>query len=777
MSSSVDLARRVAELEAENRRLRQMLASEERSGPPALPSWEPTLLPPAPNEPRSAVTRHSSPAEKVAVFRTLFQGRDDVYASRWANDRTGKLGWSPAVHGGPANARKPDRQYLPLSDEVVANHLAGRIHAGLYPLRLDDCCRLLACDFDGPGWVLDGLAYLDAARSAGVPTALERSRSGAGGHVWVFFSGPVPANVARRIGVFLVREAMTVRAELDLTSYDRLFPAQDFLPRQGFGNLIAMPLQGECRRRDTTVFVDPATLEPFGDQWEFLSSIEQMSVQSAASMAESVGELAVGPLGSTYRRPTCARDDPPAPDPIKGSATATLSIDTVALPPALLSAMKHAASLPNPEFYEKERTRFWTGKTPRLIRCYRESLGALHLPRGLRAQVEAIAAEAGSRLAVTDHFPEVETTSFDLAVTLRPDQAAAVDTLAADDIGVLVAPPGAGKTVMACALIARYRVPTMVIVDRQPLVDQWGQRLTEHLALGRKQVGQIGGQRKASGVVDIAMAQSLARREDLDEITSKYGLVVVDECHHVPAVTFERAVRQIPVRRWVGLTATPYRRDRLESMMNMYCGPVRHRMAQGEAAQLLHRQVVIHQTPHLSIPGEHFQEILRGVVSDDRRTAAICNDIAAAAAEGRNSLIPTRWTEHLDTIVAQLAHHEVTPLILRGGMGKKARRAVLDALNDAGLRGAVLVATSGLIGEGFDCPGLDTVFLAFPIKFKGSIVQYVGRILRPAPGKTDVIVHDYVDVLSPVLARMYLQRAHGYAALGFHAPRWPSRRN
>ena len=230
------------------------------------PTWEPTLF----SEPAEAagrkVNRRSPPEEKVALFRALFRGRDDVYALRWENARTGRSGWSPAVKGGWVNARKPDREHLPLNDQVVSDHLGGVHHAGLYPLLDADSCRLLVCDFDGPGWALDALAYLDAARAAGVPAILERSRSGDGGHVWVFFADSVPASSARRVGVFLIREAMTVRAELDLSSYDRLFPAQDFLPRQGFANLIGLPLQGECRRRGTTVFLDPENLEPYRDQ-------------------------------------------------------------------------------------------------------------------------------------------------------------------------------------------------------------------------------------------------------------------------------------------------------------------------------------------------------------------------------------------------------------------------------------------------------------------------------------------------------------------------------
>jgi superfamily II DNA or RNA helicase len=620
------------------------------------------------------------------------------------------------------------------------------------------------------------MAYLDVARAAGIPAALERSRSGEGAHVWILFSDRVPATSARRIGAFLLREAMTVRVEMDLVSYDRLFPAQDFLPKQGFGNLIALPLQGECRKRGTTVFLDPSTLRPYPDQWEFLASFDRLSGTAVDALAQGLGDVGAGPDANTYRSGSDRARALPVPASIRASASAMLAVDRIGLPPAVLSALKHAASLPNPEFYEKERNRFWTGKTPRFIRCYGETLDQLLLPRGLRTQAEAIAVDAGSRLDVSEALPMSEPVDYQLNAELRLDQREAVDALAAHDLGVLVAPPGAGKTVMACALIAHHQVATLVIVDRQPLVDQWRDRLAVHLGLSRKQLGQIGGHRKSSRVVDLAMAQALARRDDLQEVTAGYGLVVVDECHHVPAVTFERAVRQIPVRRWLGLTATPYRRDGLQAMMAMHCGPIRHRMSGPSEGQLLQREVVVHETAHIAVAGQHIQETFRDLVGDASRTRWIGQDIAAAAAEGQNSLVLTRWTEHLDAIVNELSGQGLSPLVLRGGMSKKARRPVIDQLAQPGVMGAVLVATGSFLGEGFDCPALDTVFLAFPIRFKGSIVQYVGRILRPAPLKRRVVVHDYVDVEVPVLARMYTERARAYASLGFQVPKAPRSR-
>jgi superfamily II DNA or RNA helicase len=784
-----ELRGEVERLRAENRRLRALLGADKArpavaERPPTIPAWEPTLFhAEQAAAARSAVDGHSSPEAKIALFRSLFAGRDDVYAVWWENERSRKSGWSPAVIGGPANARRPDRAYLALSNEIVEAHLTGRVHIGLYPLLGDDACRLLACDFDGPTWPLDAGALIDAARAAGIPAALERSRSGAGAHVWMFFAGPVAASAARRIAAYLLREAMTVRAEIDLASYDRLFPAQDFMPKGSFGNLIALPLQGACRRRGTTVFLDPTTLLPFDDQWAYLSALGRSSPEAINSLAESLREVAAGPMEPTYRPPR-SRVAPKPPPTIAAEAGTMLAIDRIGLPPALLAALKHLASLHNPAYYQKERLRLSTWKTPRLIRCYGESIDRLLLPRGLREAVTALVADAGSQLDVREQRRDAPAIDVHLQATLPTGQQEALEALCRHDLGVLVAPPGAGKTVLACGVIAHRATSTLVIVDRQPLLEQWRDRLATHLGMNRRQIGVVGaGRSRTRGIVDIAMVQSLARRDDLAELTAGYGFVVVDECHHVPAVTFERVVRQIAAPAWLGLTATPYRRDGLEGLITMYCGPIRHRMGERAAEDAgFVRVLVVHSTDHISAPAEvagdastagpSIQAVFRDLVEDEARTRQICADIAAAARLGRNCLVLSQWTEHLARLAAQLEAMGLVPDVLQGGVGKKARRLVTDRLSAARPGdGVILLATGSLLGEGFDCPPLDTLFLAFPIAFRGRLVQYVGRVLRPINGKKRVEVHDYVDTRVPVLSRMHTKRLVAYASLGFDVRR------
>ena len=763
-----ELRHQIADLQRENDRLAEILEMQSSAAAKRLEisqSVDTQLDPPL-----FQVDRTAPVEAKVEFFQSLFVGRDDVYALRWESAKTRKYGWSPAVQGGFANARSPSKEYLPLTQSVIADHLAGKIHVGLYPLLRDDSCRLIVCDFDGPGWALDALAYFNAAQSMGIISALEQSRSGDGAHVWIFFGDAVPATLARRLGTLLLREAMNLRGELDLASYDRLFPAQDFMPKGSFGNLIALPLQKECRDRGNTTFLDVRTMKPIEDQWAYLSTIKRVSRAEVELVLETAPVVGAGPEEKTFQRP---REAVPIamPEAVVGVAAAMLEIERSGLPPALLAGLKHLASLHNPAFYEKERLRFSTWDTPRMIRCYGETLESLLLPRGLTEKAAGVVAEAGSRLVVHESRPDPEQIEFVPTFELREEQEAALRALSTHELGVLVAAPGAGKTVVACALIAHHRRPTLIIVDRKPLVEQWTERLATHLGLSVKEIGQIGGGRnKTTGIVDIAMAQSLARREDLDEMSGHYGLVVVDECHHVPAVTFERCVKQIRSRRWLGLTATPYRRDGLQGLITMYCGPIRHRMNEMvDAANDFSRELIVHQTS-LAVSDDvmHIQDLFRALVDDEVRTMAICDDVAAAVANGRNCLVLTQWTEHLSSVVTALTARGITPLVLQGGMGKKARAKVMTDLDGASKRGGlVLVATGSFLGEGFDCPPLNTVFMAFPIAFRGRVVQYVGRILRPMDGKSSVEVHDYVDAKSPVLARMHRKRLPGYAALGF----------
>ena len=748
-------------LRAENERLRTMLALAQR-GQAIISAGN------RDGQPASPRPGGASAAEKVALIRRLFHGRDDVYALRWENARTGKNGYAPAAAGGWSKTGPKD--YLPLSDEAIERHLRGREAIGIYPLLKDDRCWFIACDFDGRTWKLDALALLEACAERGVPAALERSRSGEGGHVWIFFTAPVAAGSARQLGALLLREAMARRAEVDLASYDRLFPNQDFLPQKGFGNLIALPLQGRCRAAGTSVFLDPDTLEPWPDQWAFLDSIGRLAPERLEQLLAVHEDVTFGAAALATSNP--ARRDERVPAEVRCTIGADLALPRAALPPSLLARLKHLASLHNPLFYERQRLRLSTHQTPRLIRCYDEDLTDLHLPRGLLAQLGDALSAAGSRLVTDDRRAAPERVPLEFHGELTPRQETAVAAMLAHDDGVLVAPPGSGKTVIACALIAERKLPTLILAHSKPLLEQWRTQLQTLLGLPSKQIGQRGGgRRKRTGIVDLAMIQSLKAVDDLEAFFGDYGLVVVDECHHLPAFSFEAAVRRAPVRHFIGLTATPYRRDGLQEIVSMQCGPIRHQIATREGpAGEIDLQLKVRETA-FTVAGAAetpIHELFRLLVENEQRSALVCTDVIDALANGRRCLVLSQWKEHCARLAEGLRSRGVSPLILEGGLGKRARTALLDQLEltppDQPL---VVVATGQYLGEGFDCPQLDTLFLAFPVSFKGRLVQYTGRLMRAHEHKTDVCVYDYADVRVPVLRAMHARRLATYKTLGF----------
>src|SRR5919106_4081334 len=711
-----------------------------------------------------------SAQEKVKFFRALFRGREDIYAVFWFNERTGKKGYSPACEDPWSSKKGKPKKYLPLTDEVILSHLTGEKIIGVYPLLKDDTCWFLACDFDKEGWALDALAFLNVCKEYGVPAYLERSRSGNGGHVWIFFSVPVAATSARQLGIRLLKEIMVLRAEMDLASYDRFFPSQDFLPRAGFGNLIALPLQKKCRALGNTEFLnlDESELRPWPDQWSFLSQIKRLGPSQVEALLEKIPPVSVGPSSPGTVSPSI-RQRYPAPKQIRSALGATLSIEKSGIPPWLLAQMKQLASLHNPQFYEREKLRLSTWRIPRFIRCYEEDASHIHLPRGTAYELKEIAAEAGTEFSLADHRPVPEKLSLEFLGLLTSRQTNAVRAVLSGDMGVLIAPPGAGKTVMGCYAVAARNMPTLILAHRKPILDQWRAQLGGLLGLSSRMIGQVGGGRnRQTGIIDLGMMQSLKRFDDLESFFSKYGFIIVDECHHLPAFTFEACVKRAPVRYILGLTATPYRRDGLQEIITLQCGSIRYTMTPVEDA--FSRTLVVRETPftYSEDGNPSIQEIFRSLVRNHARNELIKTDVCQALAQGRRCLILSHWKEHCELLASGLRERGKTPLVLSGTLGKKTRSAMLSSLQDIPAdKELLIIATGQYLGEGFDCPQVDTLFLAFPLSFKGKLIQYVGRALRSHEAKNSVRVYDYADTRVPILRKMYAKREKTYRSLRF----------
>lgn len=747
-------------------------------------------LPPEPEPagPEAEPSRISTP-EKIALYRSMFRGRTDVFPIRWESKKTGKTGYAPACSNEwlagvceKPRIKCPDcgnRQLTPLSDVVIYHHLSGKHTIGIYPLLADDTCHFLAVDFDEAEWREDALAFVKSCHELGVPVALEISRSGNGAHAWIFFSGSVSARDARRLGTGIISHTCARTRQLKLESYDRLFPNQDAMPKGGFGNLIALPLQKKARERGCSVFVD-GNLLPYPDQWAFLASIQPMPAHDI----EPTILLATGgvhPLDVTFideedqKEPwkRSASNVKKLAGPMPESLTATLAnliyFEKAQLPQPLANRLIRLAAFQNPEFYKKQAMRFSVWDEPRVIGCAENYPNHIALPRGCLDAALDLLRDNAIRCELIDE--RLSGTALDVAFagTLRIDQEAAVAAMLHYDAGVLCAPTAFGKTVTAAALIAQRGVNTLVLVHRNELLKQWQERLQSFLGVGKGIVGTIGGGKsKPTGKIDIAVMQSLSRQGEVNPLVENYGHVIIDECHHVGAVSFDAILKRVQAKFVLGLTATPIRRDGQQPIIFMQCGPTRYTASKPTSAP--HDLAV---TPcmldtRIDLPQEAgIQDVFRHLTNDSGRTAAIALEIENAYRQGRKVLVLTERTEHLDTIQAALKGIP-NLFVLHGRMTKKLRASLiteLEALPPDAPR--VLLATGKLVGEGFDHPPLDTLVLAMPVSWKGTLQQYAGRLHREHATKVDVRIVDFIDAGHPALLRMWDKRQRGYRAMGY----------
>jgi superfamily II DNA or RNA helicase len=751
------------------------------------------------------VTNTSSSREKVELFRCLFAGRPDVFPLRWENKKTGRSGYSPAcanewVKGICEKPRVkcgacPHQKFIPPNERVIERHLRGGngdFVAGVYPLLPGDTCWFLAADFDKVSWAEDANALLETCRAKQVPAGLERSRSGNGAHVWIFFSEPVSARLARQLGSVLITETMERWPEIGFASYDRLFPNQDIMPLGGFGNLIALPFQNNARKAGNSVFVD-ADLRPYDDQWAYLSSLPRFSAEAVANLV-AAAELSGQMLGVRMpvddeqadepwkmppsRRSTPRRLDVPVPQNIKVTIADQIYIDRSELPSAMIAQLVRLAAFQNPEFYRAQAMRLPTFGKPRIVSCAELHPRHIALPRGCFDEAVGLLSEQGASVDLDDLREDgtalPETVRF--CGELRQQQSRAFNALIEHDNGVLAATTAFGKTVVASALIAHRARNALVLVHRRELLNQWVERLGSFLQIDPKQIGTIGaGKRKPTGVIDVALIQSLVRKGEVDDIVGNYGHLVVDECHHLSAASFELVARRTKARYVAGLSATVARKDGHHPIIFMQCGPVRHRVsAKSQAAEsgIHHRARERHTTfrlpENLAMAERPSMPAIYSALAEDRaRNDLIFDDVLKSLEAKRSPIVLTERKDHLEYLQQRFSRFAKNIVVLRGGMSAKDRKVAQAALSVDDNEERLILATGRYIGEGFDDARLDTLFLTMPIAWKGTLAQYVGRLHRQHDGKTDVLVVDYVDSAVPVLARMAAKRRTGYRALGY----------
>ena len=678
---------------------------------------------------------------------------------------------------------------MPVTDEIIRDHLIGKHIIGVYPLLLDETCWFLAIDFDKKTWQEDVVAFLEVCREMGVPTALERSRSGQGGHVWIFFDRPIEASMARKFGCTILTRAMERRHQIGLDSYDRFFPSQDTLPKGGFGNLIALPLQFAPKKKGNSVFVNEG-FEAYPDQWRFISTIKRIQwdeVEAIVREASRNGAIIDVRISLTDGEasedpwtlpPSKKRIEKPIQGPLPRTVQLVQSnlvyIEKKGLPPAMLNRLIRLAAFQNPDFYRAQAMRLSTFGKPRVIGCADDFPDHIGLPRGCFDDALSMFKAYNIKIEIGNKCFDGASIDATFHGELHPFQQEAGEKLLAYDNGILSAPTAFGKTVVAAWLIAQRKVNTLVLVHRRQLMDQWRERLALFFDKSIEDLGQIGGGKtKATAHIDVGLIQSLIRKGEVKDMVAEYGQVIIDECHHIPAFTFEQVLKQVKARYVIGLTATPIRKDGHHPIIMMQCGPIRFREnAKRQAATMPFKHVVLTRFTDFKLPPEltdpKIQEIYSALVFDKHRNELIFNDLLKALEMGRSPLLLTERTEHLEWFAEHLKGFAQNIIILRGGMGAKQRKALAEqikAVPDSKER--VIIATGRYIGEGFDDARLDTLFLAMPISWRGTLQQYVGRLHRLHDNKQVVQVYDYVDIHVPTLMRMYKKRLKGYDAIGY----------
>jgi len=701
--------------------------------------------------------------QQLELFMSLFRGRTDVYARRW--EKEGRSGYSPAydfnwdefmAHKRCGGSMKDfeNKKLIHLTKEVVKKHLIGQHVVGIYLILADNTSYFIAADFDGENWLKDSKSFLQVCEEVKLSAYLERSRSGNGGHVWIFFSENYPCYKSRQIALELIRKAFHVSEFEKEVSFDRLFPNQDTLTGAGFGNLIALPLQGGSVTTDNAMFIDLETGKPFSDQWQLLATVKRHAIPELdlihRSLFADTGKTMVSmPTGGGLG--------------ILVSNQIDLKRSELSL--GLIHFLKEELNFLNTEYLTKRRLGKSIYKVQKYFKLIDETTDFISLPRGFLQTLIKFLKE--NKIDYTTRFdiPNFEQTTYKSEIKLTPAQAPIVQIATECEQGVIVAPSGSGKTIIGLELVACRQLPTLILVHRKQLLDQWIERTQTFLSIAKAHIGQYSGTKKKLGKqITVGLLQSLARKGDLSELKDKFGTIIIDECHHIPAATFREVIAQLNPKYIYGLTATPKRKHNDEKLIYVYIGDIIARMEVSdiEPVSNLPPEVLI-RTTTLVVPfkftTDHFQLLAKVVCFDTARNQMIVEDILNKISDGKRLLVLSERKEHLE-ILAMYLKGKCETIVISGDDSARSRKSKLKQI-ESGHYGVIL-STGQFFGEGIDIRGISCLILAFPFSFEGKLVQYMGRLRDIGEQKTIV---DYRDSQIPFLEKQFKQRERYYKKL------------
>jgi len=703
-------------------------------------------------------------AQQIDLFKSLFRGREDIYARRWEKD--GRSGYSPAyefdwnefmAHKRRGGSLKDfeNKRLLPLTPEVIKKHLLGFHVVGIYPILTDNTTYFMAADFDGEHWLKEATAFMEASAQVQLNAYLERSRSGNGGHVWIFFSEPYPCFKSRQIGLELVRQTFNISEFEKEVSFDRLFPNQDALSKAGFGNLIALPLQGRSLSQDNTVFLDLKTGVPFADQWEFLNNVKRHTVQE---------------IDAVYQKLIVRKEVPLtlSENVLSMTVSNQIAVARSQLSPESVAFLKEELNFLNTEYLTKRRLGKSTYQVKKYFKLIEESGDNVLIPRGFLNRFITFLKGQSINHSVHYDFPALEEIPFKSCIQLTPLQTNVVASALNHNQGVIVAPSGSGKTIIGLEIVARRKLPALILVHRKQIFDQWIKRIQEFLGIPKAHIGQYSGAKKKIGSqITVGLLQSLGRVKDLLEFKNKFGTILVDECHHIPASTFREVVSQLNASYLYGLTATPKRKHNDEKLIYVYIGDIIAQMEKvdfstASSSPVKPLEVIVRETS-LAIPFKFttdlFQLLSKVICFDTARNKLIVDDVLNAISGDKKTLVLSERKEHLEILNLYLKGKCET-IVISGDDSQPARKSKIKQIEEGNYQ--VIFSTGQFFGEGVDIHGITCLLLAFPFSFEGKLVQYIGR-LRDIVGERLII--DYRDKNIPFLERQFKQRERQYKKL------------
>jgi len=711
-----------------------------------------------------------TPSGKIEIFRNLFRGREDVFAVRWEKQDKSASGYMPVClnewRQGLCNKlqRKKckdcdNKAYAQFSDYYVEQHLLDNKCYGIYPLLKENTSYFIVADFDGPKWKEESLRFLNVCQKYNLSAYLERSRSGNGGHVWIFFVDKYPAYKSRNIAISILREAKIIDQFEKEDAFDRLFPNQDMHSGEGLGNLIALPLQGESRNAGNSIFLDwKNNFEIFADQWEFLSKIDKVLLEKLDELYNKFNKE--GKISKTNSK-----------NKVMIILKEQIFVDKINLPKSVVNFLKEKLNFANLEFIIRKRMGVNVYGLEKYFKLIENQGDKIAIPRGFLNELIGFLNEQNIKFEIKDERIRLKLIKFETSCKLFNYQEDAVKEIIASENGLLVSPPGSGKTIIGVDVIAKLKQPTLILVHKKQIFDQWLERVEGFLNIPKKEIGQyVSSKKKMGKKITVAMVQTLSRMENVEKLKDKFGLVIIDECHHMPAKMFRNVITRLNPFYLYGLTATPERKNNDGDLISIYLGEILHTiendfMMDKKGAKRDTPAVIVSET-NLEVPFkvkiDNFQMLSKIIIFDSNRNRQIVEDIKKEANSGKKCLVLTERKEHIEVLSCYLKK-EFEVIELNGDLTEKKRREKIKQIEDGNFQ--ILLATGQLIGEGTDFQKLESLFLVFPFAFQGKLTQYIGRIQRGFEGNNKI--YDYRDRKVEYLERFFKKRLKYYEKNGY----------